>query len=133
MPPLTLTLTFLCLRVLDITVATSKATSLKMKEALCFGLLTARKSVYLLCLFDNMNTYTTKATWLGHTYGCRVFFDGKLIVEGRVPDRRLIGAVFRDLLRTLDKLGGDQFTYAARNRKFAEQAPMISVKHIWYT
>ena len=75
--------------------------------------------------------YTTKATWLGKEYGCRVFFDGKLVVEGRTPLRQEIGAVFRDLLRTMDKLGGDAFTNAARNRKWKEGNPVVSVKHHW--
>ena len=25
---------------------------------------------------------TTKATWLGHEYGCRIFYDGRLVLEG---------------------------------------------------
>lgn len=76
-------------------------------------------------------TYTTKATWLGTEYGCRVFRDGDLIVEARAPTRDLIGATFRDLLRTLDKCGGDAFTSAARERKFKTGNPMASVKHWW--
>ena len=76
-------------------------------------------------------SYTTKATWLGTEYGCRVFFDGKLVVEGRCPTRDLIGPTFRDLLRTLDKNGGDEFTSAARKRKFKEGNMSIDVKHLW--
>ena len=80
-----------------------------------------------------MSTFTTKATWLGNQYGCRVFQNGKLIVEGRTPNKAEIGAVFRDLLRTIDKsFGGDKFTNAARMRKFAPLNPSVSVKHIWY-
>lgn len=80
-----------------------------------------------------MSTYTTKATWLGNQYGCRVFQNGKLIVEGRTANKAEIGAVFRDLLRTIDKsFGGDKFTNAARMRKFSEFNPSVSVKHIWY-
>jgi hypothetical protein len=75
--------------------------------------------------------YTTKTTWLGNAYGCRVYFDNELIVEGRAPSRNFIGAVFRDLFRTLDKNGGDEFTSSSRKRKFKEGNPMISVKHIW--
>jgi hypothetical protein len=76
--------------------------------------------------------YTTKCTWLGKEYGCRVFQDGKLIVEGRAPSRELIGPTFRDLLRTLDKCGySDPFTNAARTRKFKEGNLCASVKHIW--
>ena len=40
-----------------------------------------------------MSTFTTKATWLGNQYGCRVFQNGKLIVEGRTPNKAEIGAV----------------------------------------
>jgi hypothetical protein len=71
--------------------------------------------------------YTTKATWLGTEYGCRVFRDGVLVVEGRCPTKNLIGPAFRDLLRTFDKSGGDQFTSAARDRKNED----FSVKHLW--
>jgi hypothetical protein len=79
-----------------------------------------------------MSRYTTKVTWLGKEYGCRVFFDGKLVVEGRCPSRNLIGPTFRDLLRTLDKCGGDAFTNAARYRKFREGNLSIGVKHLWH-
>ena len=76
--------------------------------------------------------YTTKTTWLGRQYGCRVFHDGKLIVEGRCPTRDLIGPTFRDLLRTLDKCAGDAFTNAARSRKFKKGNKSIGVKHRWH-
>ena len=75
--------------------------------------------------------YTTKATWLGTEYGCRVFKDGVLVVEGRCKTKDLIGATFRDLLRTLDKLGGDSFTSSARKRKYEEGNAVTSVKHYW--
>jgi hypothetical protein len=78
-----------------------------------------------------MSSYTTKVTWLGSEYGCRVFFDGKLIVEGRCPSRDLIGPTLRDLLRTLDKDGGDSFTSAARYRISKEGNRSYQVKHIW--
>lgn len=78
-----------------------------------------------------MSVYTTKATWLGTEYGCRVFADGKLVVEGRCPTKDLIGPTFRDLLRTLDKCGGDEFTSAARKRKFQAGNVSIGVKHLW--
>ena len=77
--------------------------------------------------------YTTKVTWLGTEYGCRVFKDGELILEGRASSRELIGATFRDLLRTIDKCGeGDSFTSAARHRNSKEGNLCIGVKHIWY-
>lgn len=78
-----------------------------------------------------MNTYTTKATWLGREYGCRVFRNGELVVEGRCSQRILIGPTFRDLLRTLDKCGGDAFTSAARKRKWRDGNISTSVKHYW--
>mgnify|MGYP006283120793 CR=1 FL=1 len=78
-----------------------------------------------------MNNYTTKSTYLGNgIYGCRVFYNGKLIVEGR-GKKSEIGAVFRDLLRTLDKCGGDSFTSAARKRKYKEGNLSLGVKHYW--
>ena len=79
-----------------------------------------------------MSNYTTKAVWLGNEYGCRVFNNGKLVLEGRCQSKDLIGATFRDLLRTLDKGGGDKFTNAARHRKWREGNPVVSVKHIWF-
>lgn len=36
-------------------------------------------------------TYTTKTTWLGNEYGCRVYFNDELIVEGRCATRDMIG------------------------------------------
>lgn len=44
-----------------------------------------------------------------------------------------IGPAFRDLLRTIDKLGGDEFTQSARERKFSPLNASISVKHYWCT
>ena len=75
--------------------------------------------------------YELKATWLGTEYGCRVYRDGILAVEGRCATRDMIGATFRDLLRTLDKMGGDEFTSAARERSQREGNAVVSVKHIW--
>ena len=75
--------------------------------------------------------YSTKTTWLGDKYGCRVFYNGALVVEGRCRNRNEIGATFRDLLRTIDKSGGDRFTNAARGRKFREGNLVLCVKHIW--
>ncbi|CAB4129915.1 hypothetical protein UFOVP116_177 [uncultured Caudovirales phage] len=78
-----------------------------------------------------MTSYITKTTWLGLEYGCRVYYGDKLVVEGRCQTRAEIGATYRDLLRTLDKLDGDEFTSAARKRKYREGNPMASVKHYW--
>ena len=77
-------------------------------------------------------TYTTKTTSFPNGYGCRIFRDGVLILEGRCDSRELIGPTFRDLFRTLDKCGGDKFTSAVRKRKFKEGNLCNSVKHIWY-
>ena len=80
-----------------------------------------------------MSEYTTKVTWLGREYGCRVYYKSKLLVEGRASCRLMIGPVFRDLLRTCDKLGGDTFTKSARHRKFSEKPGTIAAacKHFW--
>lgn len=76
-------------------------------------------------------SYTTKATWLGSEYGCRVFYNGDMVVEGRCQTKALIGPTFRDLLRTLDTLGGDAFTSAVRRRKHDDGNAVASVKHMW--
>ena len=76
-------------------------------------------------------SYTTKTTWLGKEYGCRVFHDGQLVVEAKCQSRDLIGPTFRDLLRTIDKCGGDQFTNAARHRSQKEGNKCLQVKHLW--
>lgn len=75
--------------------------------------------------------YTTKTTRMNNGYGCRVFRDGRLVVEGRCESRIDIGPTFRDLLRTLDTLGGDKFTSAARKRKFKDGNKCASVVHYW--
>ena len=73
----------------------------------------------------------TKVTRLSNGYGCRVIEGDVVIVEGHAQGKGLIGAVLRDLLRTLDKCGGNAFTSAARKRKFREGNPVASVKHYW--
>lgn len=75
--------------------------------------------------------YTTKCTWLGKEYGCRIFRDGVLVVEGRSKDRMGCGPVFRDLFRTLDTLGGDEFTSAVRHRKHKPGNISTQTKHYW--
>jgi hypothetical protein len=77
------------------------------------------------------NKYTTKATWLGTEYGCRIFRNGKVVVEARCKKKDLIGPAFRDMLRTLDKGGGDAFTSAARHRKFKDGNLATNVTHWW--
>lgn len=75
--------------------------------------------------------YITKTTWLGNKYGCRIYLDNILIVEGRTKSKYYIGAVFRDLFRTLDKLGGNKFTHSVRERKYKEGNPVVSCRHYW--
>ena len=75
--------------------------------------------------------YTTRVTYLGDRYGCRVLRGGRVVVEGQCQTRDQIGATFRDLFRTLDKFGGDAFTSAARKRKYREGNAVASVKHLW--
>ncbi len=77
-------------------------------------------------------TYSTKLTRMCNGYGCRVFYNGKLVVEARCRSRLEIGPAFRDLFRTLDKLGGDKFTSASRKRKFKAGNFCLQVKHIWH-
>jgi hypothetical protein len=77
---------------------------------------------------------TTKCTWIGKEYGCRIFKDGRLILEGRCKNRIEIGPVFRDLLRTLDKdcFNSDDFTSSARRRISKKGNSIVNVKHIWF-
>lgn len=79
--------------------------------------------------------YTTKVTYLKglNKYGCRIFYDGKLILEGQASCKQAIGPVFRTLLRTLDTLGGDQYTHTSRKRNNLPKNSMsMRVLHIWY-
>ena len=77
--------------------------------------------------------FTTKCTKLAkNVWGCRVFRDGFLLVEGRAYSKEDIGAVFRDLLRTVDKcFGSDAFTKASRKRRDKDGNKLINVKHIY--
>lgn len=77
--------------------------------------------------------YSTKVTNLGKCYGCRIYYNDVLILEGRCEGREQIGPTFRDLFRTLDKCGGDKFTSAVRKRKFKEGNLCTQVKHIWHS
>ena len=78
--------------------------------------------------------YTTKCTFIGNgKYGCRIFRNDKIVVEGIAEGRMQVGGVFRDMFRTIDKCGGDEFTHASRYRKFSERnKPLyISAIHYW--
>jgi hypothetical protein len=78
-----------------------------------------------------MSNYSTKVTKVKDKYICLVLYNEVPVVQTKVSSRADIGPAFRDLLRTLDKLGGDAFTSSARNRKFAPNNSCISVKHEW--
>lgn len=78
-----------------------------------------------------MSEYTTDTTRTSDGYFCRVSFQGIPIVQTKVKTRVEIGPAFRDLLRTLDKLGGDKFTRAARNRKHKEGNTNAYTKQEW--
>jgi hypothetical protein len=89
-------------------------------------------SIFALLQIDMSSKYSTKATWLGYEYGCRIFYNGEPILEGRAATRDMIGPVFRDLMRTLDKCGGDAYTHASRMRKFKKGNVCAMPKHIWF-
>lgn len=78
-----------------------------------------------------MSDYTTDTTRTKDGYFCRIFFRGKPIVQTKVATRCEIGPAFRDLFRTIDKLGGDKFTNAARHRKWKDGNVSAQVKHEW--
>jgi hypothetical protein len=78
-----------------------------------------------------MSEYTTDSTRTKDGYFCRVSFRGKPLVQTKVASREEIGPAFRDLLRTLDKLGGDKFTNAARYRKWKEGNISGQFLHEW--
>jgi hypothetical protein len=78
-----------------------------------------------------VSEYTTKSTKVGDSYFCKVLFRGKAVVQTRVKERSEVGPAFRDLLRTLDKLGGDAFTHAARYRKWKDGNQDGQFKHEW--
>ena len=75
--------------------------------------------------------YSTKVTRIKQKFHCRIFYSGVFVVEGIAETRIDIGPTFRDLFRTLDKLGGDKFTSAVRKRKYEEGNAVLSVKHFW--
>ena len=77
--------------------------------------------------------YTTKVTRIKEKFHCRILYNGVFVLEGIAETRADIGPTFRDLFRTLDKLGGDRFTSAVRERKYQEGNAVLSVKHFWNT
>ena len=78
-----------------------------------------------------MSKFTTKVTNINGVFCCRVFYSDTPVVEARVKSREEIGSAFRDLLRTLDKCGGDEFTHAARVRTYKDNRITEHVKHHW--
>lgn len=79
-----------------------------------------------------MKELETKVTRLQRVYRCRIYREGNMLVEGVAKNRREIGPVFRDLFRTLNKLGYvTPLSNAARKRKHKKGNLTISVMHIW--
>ena len=61
--------------------------------------------------------FSTKVTALGSGYGIRVFRHGKLVCSTKVTSRLQVGPAIRDLLRWIDKSGGQSpMASASRNR-----------------
>lgn len=60
---------------------------------------------------------TTKITRLANNiYGCRIFYDGELVLENRSVKTGISSAI-KDGLRTLDKLGYDSnMAHSSRHR-----------------
>lgn len=83
---------------------------------------------------EHMKTeYKTQVTRLrAGLYGCRVFKGDQLLVEGRCRSRAEINAVFRQLIRTLNKLGyDDNFTDSVRRRYTEKYTPDVDFQYIW--
>jgi hypothetical protein len=78
-----------------------------------------------------MSAYTTKVTCVNGSYFCCVFKHCIPLVQAKVKTREDIGPAFRDILRTIDKCGGDEFTSAASKRKNKVGNKEMAVKHIW--
>lgn len=76
--------------------------------------------------------FDTKVTKLKQSlWGCRVLLDGEPVVEVRVTDHSDIQPAFKDMFRTLDKLGADS-KMANRSRHRDNGKPCNSFKFIWY-
>lgn len=79
-----------------------------------------------------MEPFSTKTTSLGNRlYGCRVFNNGKVIVELRVP-RSLISSAYREMFRTLDKLGYDSKMAHSSRMRGKNHESLNGYKFIWY-
>ena len=75
--------------------------------------------------------YKTKVTRINTGYSCRVLKGDVVVVQTCVPCKSDIAPAFRDLLRTLDGLGSNEFTSAARARNNKAGNRNLSVKHVW--
>lgn len=75
---------------------------------------------------------TTKATRLNKKWwGCRILVDGEPLLEVRVDNKEDIAPAFRDMMRTMDKLGFiDERLMAARKRMNKEGYKHF--KFVWY-
>lgn len=75
---------------------------------------------------------TTKVTKLSSSlWGCRVLIEGKVVLEVRVTSREYIQPAFKDMLRTLDKLGVD--SKMAKSSRYRDNGkPTNRFKFIWY-
>lgn len=78
-----------------------------------------------------MSEYTTDVTRTKDGYYCRIMLQNRPLVQTKVSCRKEIGPAFRDLFRTIDKMGGDEFSHAARYRKWKDGNLAIHVKHEW--
>ena len=75
---------------------------------------------------------STKTTRIGNNlYGCRIYNLGKLIVEMRVP-RQLISTAYRDMFRTLDKLGYKSKMAHSSRMRGKNHGILNGYKYIWY-
>lgn len=60
--------------------------------------------------------YSIEVTKINNKFHCRLFRLDEVVDEVACELRLDIGYVCREMLRTIDKGGGDDFTSAARNR-----------------
>ena len=76
--------------------------------------------------------FTTKTTKIApRVYGCRVFNGGKLLLELQVP-KNLISSAYRDMFRTLDKLGYNSPMAHASRMRGKNHENLTGYKYIWH-
>lgn len=79
-----------------------------------------------------MSIYTTRLTRVKDVYVCQILKNDVPFLQATTKRKDHIGPTFRDLLRTIDKLGiGDEFTGAVRERAFKTGNIYINAKHEW--